>query len=561
MIRSVTGDVIAEFTEDQGTFITPRGRYAMQMYSTFLRMHGSKYDYKISYDDIGTIYLLHRPDEITSSIVISLEKPIRQGNQKYPFLVLQSNRLEHTMQINLTEEEIAEKYDGKLMPEMTMAMDSLVATIFKVLAQSKVLITRHFKSDKGHDCVKCSLKQNDGLLYPFEKSIIFIHKPTVLIKYNDIESVEYGRYKTDKHSATKNFDLKLILRPSVQAYYGDVKEFEFAGIERQEFNNLHSFLKSKKLKVEEVEVASKSLVEELGEDIPEDSDEEDDDYNSDNASESSSGDDSDDSGLVEIASSEGKSKKRKKSDSGSGKQASKKKAGKPEKKQKKDKNAPKGAQSAYILFGNDVRASIKEATPGISATDVMKEIGSKWKELSKEEKAPYEEKAAQDKSRYQEELATYNDKKAAEGSDEDDEDEDEEDSPAKKKKQKKKKDENAPKKPSSAYIFFGQSARASIKAKNPDMPPKEIMRELGVQWKAMSAEEKKPYEEMARKDKQRHEDELEVYKEQHPEAAPAAKKRKKAPKEEAAGEDDSEESAASSDSEGSDEGSLSEEED
>jgi structure-specific recognition protein 1 len=99
MIQSVTGDVLAEFTEEQGTFITPRGRYAMQMYSTFLRMHGAKYDYKITYDDIGTIYLLHRPDDISSSIVISLEKPIRQGNQKYPFLVLQSNRLEHTMQV------------------------------------------------------------------------------------------------------------------------------------------------------------------------------------------------------------------------------------------------------------------------------------------------------------------------------------------------------------------------------------------------------------------------------------------------------------------------------
>jgi structure-specific recognition protein 1 len=100
MIRSVTGDVITEFTDEQGTFITPRGRYAMQMYPTFMRMHGAKYDYKINYEDMGTIYLLHRPDEISSSIVISLEKPIRQGNQKYPFLVLQSNRLEHTLEVS-----------------------------------------------------------------------------------------------------------------------------------------------------------------------------------------------------------------------------------------------------------------------------------------------------------------------------------------------------------------------------------------------------------------------------------------------------------------------------
>ena len=31
MIRSITGNVIAEFTQDQGTFVTPRGRYAIQV--------------------------------------------------------------------------------------------------------------------------------------------------------------------------------------------------------------------------------------------------------------------------------------------------------------------------------------------------------------------------------------------------------------------------------------------------------------------------------------------------------------------------------------------------
>jgi len=54
MVHSVTGDLLAEFSEEQGTFITPRGRYAMQLYSTFLRMHGAKYDYKITYEDIGS---------------------------------------------------------------------------------------------------------------------------------------------------------------------------------------------------------------------------------------------------------------------------------------------------------------------------------------------------------------------------------------------------------------------------------------------------------------------------------------------------------------------------
>jgi structure-specific recognition protein 1 len=71
------------------------------MFSTFMRMHGAKYDYKISYEDIEKLFLLLIPDGVSAAIVISLEKPIRQGNQTYSNLVLLSQRLEHTIQVLL----------------------------------------------------------------------------------------------------------------------------------------------------------------------------------------------------------------------------------------------------------------------------------------------------------------------------------------------------------------------------------------------------------------------------------------------------------------------------
>lgn len=74
--------------------------WSLQMYSTFMRMHGEKYDYKVKYEDITKLFLLHRPDGVSASIVIALDKPIRQGNQKYPFLVLQTHLMEHTIQVS-----------------------------------------------------------------------------------------------------------------------------------------------------------------------------------------------------------------------------------------------------------------------------------------------------------------------------------------------------------------------------------------------------------------------------------------------------------------------------
>ena len=39
-------------------------------------------------------------------------------------------------------------------------------------------------------CVRASLKSNDGLLYPLDRSLLFIHKPTTYLRYTDISSVE-----------------------------------------------------------------------------------------------------------------------------------------------------------------------------------------------------------------------------------------------------------------------------------------------------------------------------------------------------------------------------------
>ena len=43
---------------------------------------------------------------------------------------------------------------------------------------------------------------------------------------------------------------------------------------------------------------------------------------------------------------------------------------------KKDNNAPKRNSSAYLLFGADMRETIKKENPDIKPTEVMKELGT-----------------------------------------------------------------------------------------------------------------------------------------------------------------------------------------
>mmetsp|Transcript_24435 Transcript_24435/g.35056 ORF Transcript_24435/g.35056 Transcript_24435/m.35056 type:complete len:489 (+) Transcript_24435:38-1504(+) len=247
VLRSVTGDIITEFTKEQGNFVTPRGKYAIQMTSSYMHMQGAQYAYKIKYEDINCLFHLPKIDGGRVAFVISLNSPIRQGNQKYQHLVLETHKVEHTQRLNLTEEEIQTKYkDHQLSPVMTAPTSSLIAKVFKALTQKKVFIPKQYVSARDAFCVRCSIKANDGLLYPLAKSFIFIHKPTILIAFEDIDFIEFKRYEPVANSATRNFDLVVNVRAAAA---DETKEYAFLSIDRSEYSALFDYLSSKDIKV------------------------------------------------------------------------------------------------------------------------------------------------------------------------------------------------------------------------------------------------------------------------------------------------------------------------
>lgn len=65
------------------------------MYGEFVIGHSviQRYDYKIQYNDISKLFLLEKPDERYVAFVVSLDKPIRQGQQKYQNLVLRTTKV------------------------------------------------------------------------------------------------------------------------------------------------------------------------------------------------------------------------------------------------------------------------------------------------------------------------------------------------------------------------------------------------------------------------------------------------------------------------------------
>ena len=82
------------------------------------------------------------------------------------------------------------------------------------------------------------------------------------------------------------------------------------------------------------------------------------------------------------------------------------------------------------------------------------------------------------------------------------------------KKTKSKKDKNAPKKNSSAYIFFCNDKRPEVKEDYPELKNNHILKELGLLWKKCKDEkpkEVKKYEKKAADDKERYQEEMKNY--------------------------------------------------
>ena len=154
----------------------------------------------------------------------------------------------------------------------------------------------------------------------------------------------------------------------------------------------------------------------------------------------------------------------------------------------KDPNAPKRGKSSYIFFCLDKRQEIINDSPDLSATDVIKELGRVWREeMSDEDKKKYVAQSVTDKERYQAEMSNY--------------------TPSDICFLKKKVKRKGPKRGRTSYIYFCTDQRPIIKEENPEMNTKEVTSQLGVQWKSLTDEDKKPYAKLAAKDKSRYEKE------------------------------------------------------
>ena len=96
-----------------------------------------------------------------------------------------------------------------------------------------------------------------------------------------------------------------------------------------------------------------------------------------------------------------------------------------------------------------------------------------------------------------------------------------------KKRTRKWKDPDAPKRPLGAYFFYFKENNARIRELNSECNQKMIVSKVAQQWKQLTGEQKKPYEDLSKADKQRYIREKEAYEVRLAKAAEDAKEETK----------------------------------
>lgn len=250
--------------------VLPRGRSKLSLTSTGIHLVGKTYSHHILYSSVQRMFLLERSPEEggdeMSYLIMELTTPIRQGQTRYSFVCLLVPEeqvrilLGKNSQIEYEEESIEENAEEKEVENNSAAIQTeedrrhmlamglknvyvgslaeCLTEIIERLSKVEAMKAGPFSTVSGAKALKCSMKANEGYLYPLEKGLLFMPK-IAYTKYEEISAVEFSRVNLSTRTA-KTFDMRVILDSK--------KEYMYNALQKTEFGTLEAYLTQKNVR-------------------------------------------------------------------------------------------------------------------------------------------------------------------------------------------------------------------------------------------------------------------------------------------------------------------------
>lgn len=246
------------------------------MYTQSFRLRGKTYDYKIQYEAIKKFMVLPKPDDMHMLLCLGLDPPLRQGQTRYPFIVMQFKRDEEiSIELNLKESDLQGQYKDRLAASYEEPQHQVVAKIFKGLANKKItapakdfltcvafqpssgasqsdsrtdffgmILTLELSPkyrQSGQTGIKCFIKASEGFLYLLERAFMFVPKPAMYISYDTTHSITLSRV-SGAVATLSTFDITIVPKAGGQGA-------QFTNISRDDLKPLEEFFRLKGLRV------------------------------------------------------------------------------------------------------------------------------------------------------------------------------------------------------------------------------------------------------------------------------------------------------------------------
>ena len=189
----------------------------------------------INYKNIIRAFWLELPDHSTGCFVIGFDKPLIQGQTDYKYTIIQFKKNEDI------EVEMGPRYDE--IPKINENISRTLVgpffekftEIFKVFTGIGVVTPGDFKNSKGDACLPCSVGAKSGYLYLLNKSLIFILRPVIYVKYDEVAKAVFHRV-TSGHTA-RGFDLEILTKAGTS--------YSYSGLDKADFDPVLKFMKER----------------------------------------------------------------------------------------------------------------------------------------------------------------------------------------------------------------------------------------------------------------------------------------------------------------------------
>ncbi|KTF77396.1 hypothetical protein cypCar_00043165, partial [Cyprinus carpio] len=118
-------------------------------------------------------------------------------------------------------DEVERRFEGKLHKNMSGSLYEMVSRVMKALVNRKITVPGNFQGHSGAQCITCSYKASSGLLYPLERGFIYVHKPPVHLRFEEIACVNFARGTT----TTRSFDFEIETKQGNQYTFSSIERY------------------------------------------------------------------------------------------------------------------------------------------------------------------------------------------------------------------------------------------------------------------------------------------------------------------------------------------------